>query len=77
MTSKADPAQSIVKTHPWSDDLLEQTIDVWQPYASYPLSREDAREILENLTGYFKVLQEWDRRERFCQPQDDVGQRLS
>lgn len=40
-------------------DLLDQTIAVWQPYSDRPLSREDARQIVENVTGFFSVLKDW------------------
>ena len=46
------------------DDLIEDTLRVFQPRTERRLTREDAREIAHNLTGFFKVLVEWDRRER-------------
>ena len=46
------------------DTMLDQAIAVWQPYTARRLSREDAREIVENVLGFFQVLQEWDRAER-------------
>ena len=45
-------------------ELLDDTIAIWQPRAKRPLSREDAREILENLTGFFSVLREWQLAEQ-------------
>ncbi len=45
-------------------DLIEQTLGVWQPLASRKLTREDGREIIENMTGFFKLLLEWDAKER-------------
>jgi len=44
--------------------LLDETIAIWQPRTSRPLTREDARQIIENMTGFFNVLREWDRAER-------------
>lgn len=41
------------------EDILDQTLRVWQPYAKEPLSREDAREIVANVTGFFRVLRAW------------------
>ena len=46
------------------DDLINRTIAVWQDQAKRPLTREDGREIIENMTGFFRLLQEWDRAER-------------
>jgi hypothetical protein len=45
-------------------DFLEHTIDVWQPYTDRPLTREDAREIAQNVTGFFRILREWAEEER-------------
>ena len=40
--------------------VIDQTLEVWQPRTSQILTREDAREIVENVTGYFRILQEWE-----------------
>jgi hypothetical protein len=42
-------------------ELLDLTLQVWQPLSSRQLSDEDAREILANVTGFFGVLAKWDR----------------
>jgi hypothetical protein len=34
-------------------------LEVWQPLYQRQLSREDARQIAENLTGFFRVLLRW------------------
>ena len=39
---------------------LERTLQVWQPRASKALTYEDARQIFENVTGFFKILKEWE-----------------
>jgi len=39
--------------------LLDETIQFWQPRASRRLSREDARQAVENVTGFFATLQRW------------------
>jgi hypothetical protein len=41
------------------DDLFRRTRAVWQPRLGRDLSREDARQIAENMTGFFTVLAEW------------------
>jgi hypothetical protein len=44
------------------DDLiLKKTIDVWQPHSEKKLTEEDARQIIQNLTGFFETLARWDR----------------
>jgi hypothetical protein len=45
-------------------DFIEQTVAIWQKRTDRRLTREDGREIIENMTGFFSVLQEWDRKER-------------
>jgi hypothetical protein len=46
-----------------NDNLIDGTREVWQPRLGRDLSREDARQIAENLTGFFAVLAEWSRAE--------------
>tara|TARA_B100000378_G_scaffold271529_1_gene262153 strand:+ start:1270 stop:1548 length:279 start_codon:yes stop_codon:yes gene_type:complete len=48
----------------FSDELVEKARNVFQKRTSRKLTSEDARQILENLTGYFRVLHEWDRKQR-------------
>lgn len=51
------------KSYP-SADLIQHTIRVWQPRLGRSLSEEDARQILENVVGFFRVLDGWDRKQR-------------
>lgn len=43
-------------------DLYRDTLALWQSRAGQPLSDDDAREIIENFSGFFEILMEWDRR---------------
>lgn len=45
------------------DELLHHTLQLWQPRVVRELSREDARQITENIAGFFLVLAEWSRAE--------------
>jgi hypothetical protein len=45
-------------------DLVGATIALWQPRAARELTQEDARQIIENVSGFFAVLAEWSRAER-------------
>lgn len=45
-------------------DFIDETVAFWQKRSKRQLTREDGRQIIENLTGFFRVLQEWDRAER-------------
>ena len=41
----------------FSDELLDRTISVWQPRCpNRKLTREDAHEIIVNMTGFFRLL---------------------
>ena len=44
-----------------NDNLIDRTIALWQPRLGRELSREDARQIAENVTGFFSILHEWSR----------------
>ena len=41
--------------------LVEQTHAVWQPRIRRTLTNEDARQIAENVVGFFATLAEWSR----------------
>lgn len=42
------------------DTDLQKIIEIWQPASERLLSQEDARQIADNLSGFFKVLAGWD-----------------
>jgi hypothetical protein len=44
--------------------LIARTKETWQPRAACSLSDEDAREIADNVTGFFRLLLEWEAREK-------------
>jgi len=41
------------------DDLIDRTLETWQPRVDHPLSRDDACQIIENVSGFFSILAEW------------------
>ena len=53
-------------------NLIDRARTVWQPRLGRDLSREDARQIAENVTGFFAVLAEWSRAEMPV-PANDTG----
>ncbi len=55
-----------------NDNLIDRTIETWQPRLDRNLSREDARQIVENVTGFFSILAEWARAE-MPEPANDTG----
>jgi hypothetical protein len=46
-----------------NNHLIDRTIEIWQPRLGTPLSNENARQIAENITGFFSILAEWSRAE--------------
>ena len=45
-------------------NLIDRTLEVWQPRNAQRLSDEDARAILENVKGFFTLLLEWETNEQ-------------
>ncbi len=41
--------------------MIRRTREVWQPRLGRELSPEDARQIAENMTGFFSLLADWSR----------------
>lgn len=54
---------SLKLLHLASNNLIDQTLKVWKPRLGRDLSREDARQMAENVTGFFSILLEWSRAE--------------
>jgi len=46
-----------------NDNLIDRTIGLWRPRCRRDLSREDARQIVENITGFLSILHKWARAE--------------
>jgi hypothetical protein len=57
-----------------NDNLIEWTCRLWQPRIGRNLSREDARQIAENVTGFLAILAEWSRAERLPASNDNNAQ---
>jgi hypothetical protein len=54
-------ADEVKKEHP---DILEKTMAFWAERTGKSFSREEAREMVANVSGFFQVLAEWDRKAR-------------
>jgi hypothetical protein len=50
--------------------LVEETIALWRRRCWRELSPEDARQIAENVTGFFTILAEWSRAEAVAAAND-------
>jgi hypothetical protein len=56
-----------------TQDILNQTIAFWSERTGQEFSHEDAREMVANVSGFFTVLAEWQRRTT----EDEGSDRLS
>lgn len=54
-------------------DFLQETLRVWQPFTDVRLTEDDAREIVTNVAGFFRLLAEWDRDARCAESRDVVS----
>ena len=50
----------------------DRTTETWQTRSNRDLSREDARQIVENVMGFFSILAEWSREEMPATANDSV-----
>ena len=48
-------------TGPANDNLIDGAIRLWQPRLRRDVSREDGRQFVEQVTGFFKVLSKWEQ----------------
>jgi hypothetical protein len=60
-----------------NDNLIDRTVKTWQPRLDRDLSREDARQIVENVTGFFSILAEWSWAELPTPANDNEGSATS
>jgi hypothetical protein len=59
-----------------NENLIDRTIELWQPRLWRELSREDARQIVENVTGFFSLLSQWSKYETAAPASDGRSFRL-
>jgi hypothetical protein len=55
-------------------EFTERTLELWQPRASRKLTEEDARDMADNASGFFRLLAEWDQEVRQRQEQPPTGE---
>jgi hypothetical protein len=57
---------------PANDNFTERTCRLWKQRLARDLSGEEARQIAENVTGFFSILAQWARTE-MPSPANDAG----
>ena len=63
-------------SHAANDNLMDRTRKVWQPRTGRNLTNEDARQIAENVNGFFAILAEWSSVE-LPAPANDAGKPIA
>jgi len=60
-----------------NDNFLDRTIAVWRHRLGREVSREEARQITENVTGFFNILLEWSRDQAAAAANDNEQRALA
>ncbi len=53
---------------PPSEMLLKHTVELWQLRTKRIFSHEDARASIENVAGFFGLLEQWERSDPIGEP---------
>ncbi len=61
---------SVKPSQATNDNLIDRTRIVWQPRLGRDLDDEDARQVTQNVTGFFGILAEWSRAEKHAAAND-------
>jgi hypothetical protein len=51
----------------YSQALIQKTREQLEPKYGRQLSEGEVKEALDNLVGYFKILMDWDSKDKQCQ----------
>jgi len=54
-------------------NLLDHTLEVFQPFSQERLTCDDAREIVEDVASFLTLLASWDREDRARTPAESRG----
>jgi len=58
-----------------SRDIIDQTLSVWESRTPRTLSREDARQIIANMTAFLRILDQWAaERESACLAREPIDE---
>ena len=67
------PERSPAPVPEFSEESIDETIEFWSPRYGRRLSREEAREILVNLTGFVRTLLRWHRKAQAAEAAEEPG----
>ncbi len=51
----------VKRQQPDTPDIIDHTVAFWSERTKQEFSREDARQMLVNVSGFFQLLAEWER----------------
>ncbi len=54
-------SQSSYRIADGTDKLIDSTMRLWRQRMRRDISRDDAKQIIEHVTGFFDVLEEWEQ----------------
>ncbi|KUM25903.1 hypothetical protein AU467_23925 [Mesorhizobium loti] len=54
-------ANQFGRTRAVDNALLDRTVQLFEARTGRSLSKEDARQIVENVSGFFRILAEWQK----------------
>jgi hypothetical protein len=49
---------------PQATEFMNETLNFWKDRTDRPLTNEDARQMIESISGVFTLLAEWDAKEK-------------
>ena len=58
------------KQHERESGFAQRTLDLWQSRSRRELNEEDTRQTAENMVGFFRILAEWERKEKLSQEEN-------
>jgi hypothetical protein len=56
--------------------LIRETRAVWQEAYSHFVSEDEAKDILANVTNFFNLLEEWDRRSSTVRNEEPAAEEI-
>src|SRR5580704_5642347 len=60
---RSDPDLGVLSAGSRSETgFVDRTLQLWLPRSARKLNSDDARQIAANMTGFFKILAEWQKK---------------
>ncbi len=58
--------------HEQESGFNQRTLDLWQSRSRRELNGEDVRQITENMVGFFRILMEWEQKEKLSEEKKNL-----